>query len=182
MRIISVAVFGLVLTGLVFGEAQYMGAEKCARMCHKAVSKGEQLKIWQASKHANAYAELATPKALETAKKAGITGDPQKADKCVKCHVTGFGLPASRFDSTFSMKDGVQCEACHGAGSDYAKLKIMKDKKLAIAAGLTIPTEKVCVKCHNTESPFYKPFVFADMEKKIAHPRPKTAADSAAAK
>jgi hypothetical protein len=58
----------------------------------------------------------------------------------------------------------------------------MKDKKLAIAAGLTIPTEKVCVKCHNTDSPFYKPFVFADMAKKIAHPKPKTAADSATAK
>jgi hypothetical protein len=58
----------------------------------------------------------------------------------------------------------------------------MKDKKLAIAAGLTIPNEKVCVKCHNTDSPFYKPFVFADMAKKIAHPKPKTAADSATAK
>jgi len=182
MRIISVTICGLVLTGLVFGEAQYLGAEKCARMCHKAVAKGEQLKIWQASKHANAYAELATPKALETAKKAGIAGDPQKADKCVKCHVTGFGASASSFDSAFSMKDGVQCEACHGAGGDYAKLKIMKDKKAAIAAGLVIPTEKVCVKCHNTESPFYKPFVFADMVKKITHMKPKAAAEPETAK
>ncbi len=182
MRILSVAVCGLFLTGMVFGEPKYMGSEKCARMCHKAVSKGEQLRIWQESKHAHAYAELATPKALESAKKAGITGDPQKADTCLKCHVTGFGAPAARFDSTFSIKDGVQCEACHGAGSDYAKLKIMKDKKLAIAAGLTIPTEKLCVKCHNTDSPFYKSFVFAEMEKKIAHPKPKAAADSATGK
>jgi hypothetical protein len=181
MRMVSVAVCGLFLTGMVFADPSYMGSEKCARMCHKAVTKGEQLKIWQESKHAHAYAELATPKAQETAKKAGIVGDPQKSDKCLKCHVTGFGLPAERFDSTFSAKDGIQCEACHGAGSDYAKLKIMKDKKAAIAAGLVIPTEKVCVKCHNTESPFYKPFVFTDMAKKIAHPMPK-AADAGPAK
>jgi hypothetical protein len=174
MRFLKVAVIGMTLTGLVFagGEAHYIGADKCAKMCHKAKSKGEQLVIWQKTKHAQAYADLATPAALETAKKAGVTGDPQKADACLKCHVTGYTADASLKDSTYSMKDGISCEACHGPGSNYNKLGVMKDKKAAIAAGLIEPTEAVCVKCHNKESPNYKEFIFADMAKKIAHPKP----------
>lgn len=172
MRVLKIAVLGLCLAGISGAAPKYVGSDKCARMCHKAVNKGEQYPIWQKSRHAQAYATLATPAALETAKKAGVTGDPQKSEKCLKCHVTGFGAPAASFDSTFAIKDGVQCEACHGAGSDYGKLKIMKDKNASIAAGLVIPSEKVCVKCHNSESPTYKPFVYADMVKKIAHPKP----------
>ncbi len=48
---------------------------------------------------------------------------------------------------------GVQCEACHGAGSDYKKMTVMKDKAAAIAAGLVMPDAKVCAKCHNDKAP-----------------------------
>ena len=174
MQFLKIAVLGVSLTSFVFaaGEAHYIGADKCAKMCHKAVTKGEQYGIWQKSKHAQAFAALATPAALESAKKAGVTGDPAKAEACLKCHVTG---SAALRDSTCTDKEGVSCEACHGAGSNYAKLSVMKDKKAAIAAGLVMPNEAVCVKCHNTESPNYKPFVFADAVKLIAHPKPAAA-------
>jgi len=177
MQFLKIAVLGVSLTSFVFaaGEAHYIGADKCAKMCHKSSTKGEQYGIWQKSKHAQAFATLATPEAAEAAKKAGVTGDPQKAEACVKCHVTGYEAAATLKDSTYSTKDGVSCEACHGAGSAYAKLSIMKDKKAAIAAGLIEPTEAVCVKCHNKESPFFKSFVYADMAKKIAHPKPAAA-------
>jgi len=182
MQFLKIAVLGVSLTSFVFaaGEAHYIGADKCAKMCHKAKTKGEQYGIWQKTKHAQAYTTLATPAALETAKKAGVSGDPQKAGACLKCHVTGFEAAATLKDSTYSDKEGISCEACHGAGSNYAKLGVMKDKKASIAAGLTLPTEAVCVKCHNKESPNYKEFVFADMVKKIAHPKPP--ADSTAVK
>jgi hypothetical protein len=174
MPFLAVLFAGVLLTvSGSFAEAHYVGTGKCAKMCHKSKNKGEQLVIWQASKHAKAYDDLATPAAHETAKKAGIAGDPQKSEKCLKCHVTAFGANASLIDSSFSIKDGVQCESCHGAGSSYAKLNIMKDKKLSIAAGMVEPTEKVCVKCHNSESPYFKGFKFDEMAKKIAHPVPK---------
>jgi hypothetical protein len=51
----------------------------------------------------------------------------------------------------------------------------MKDKKQAAAAGLVMPDEKTCAKCHNAESPNYKPFDFKVMAAKIAHPIPKQA-------
>lgn len=170
MRILAASVVGLCLmAGMTFGgEARYVGADKCAKMCHKAVNKGEQYGKWQESAHAKAYTTLATPAALETAKKAGIVGDPQKSEKCLRCHVV------SVKDTVF-YKDGVGCESCHGAGSAYGKLNIMKDKKQSLAAGMIEPTEKVCAKCHNSESPNYKKFVFADMVKQIAHPTPAAA-------
>jgi hypothetical protein len=51
----------------------------------------------------------------------------------------------------------------------------MKDRQAAIKAGLVIPDEKTCVKCHNSESPLFKSFVYKDMWAKIAHPVPKEA-------
>jgi hypothetical protein len=175
MRFLSVAVLALFSATTLFAQT-YIGADKCAKMCHKSKEKGEQYGIWKASKHAQAYATLATPAALETAKKAGVTGDPQKSEKCLKCHVTAYGVDVSKVDSACSKEQGIGCEVCHGPGSNYAKLKIMKDKKAAIEAGLVIPDEKVCVKCHNPESPSYKKFDFAEFYKKIAHPAPKVEA------
>ena len=174
MRFKLVAGLALICAGGLFAEANYIGVDKCAKMCHKSKEKGEQYGIWKNTKHAQAWATLATPAALETAKKAGVAGDPQKSEKCVKCHVTAWGVDPARIDSTCTKDQGVGCEVCHEPGSAYAKLKIMKDKKAALAAGLIEPTEKVCVKCHNAESPNFKKFDFAEFSKKIAHPRPKT--------
>jgi hypothetical protein len=55
------------------------------------------------------------------------------------------------------MQYGVHCESCHGAGKDYQSKKVMENKDLAIANGLVMPDDKVCVKCHNEESPSYNP-------------------------
>jgi hypothetical protein len=155
-------------------EHKYVGDAKC-KMCHNSPAKGEQFKKWSESPHAKAFTTLATPEALEIGKKLGIE-KPQESDKCLVCHVTAFSAPASVKDATFSNADGVQCETCHGAGSDYKDMKIMKDHAAAVAAGLNVPDEKLCVTCHNEKSPTYKKFVFAEFAKKIAHPNPaKTA-------
>jgi hypothetical protein len=172
MKILFITVLTLLAGALFAGDASYVGATKCAKMCHKGAKKGEQLEIWQKSKHAEAYKTLATPAALETAKQAGVTGDPRKSDKCIKCHVTAFSVDAKLLEATYSNEEGVGCEACHGAGKNYAKLNIMKDKAKARAAGMIVPDEKVCVKCHNKESPNFKGFNFKEMYPKIAHPAP----------
>jgi hypothetical protein len=157
----------------------YVGVETCGK-CHKTQSKGDQLGQWQKSKHAQAYATLATPEAKEIAKKKGIA-DPQKSADCLKCHVTAYGVDAALLVKDAEGKpgvkpeDGVGCESCHGAGSLYKSRTVMKDQKAAIAAGLVVPDEKTCKKCHNENSPTTKPFVFAEMVKKVAHPMPEGA-------
>lgn len=154
------------------GAHKYIGVNKC-KMCHSTEKIGDQYKIWEASKHAHAYADLASDTAKAVAKARGID-DPQKSPKCLKCHETGYGEPASMFEASFDPTQGVQCESCHGAGADYWKMNVMKGihaKTIAaVSVGLTLPTEEVCVKCHNQESPFYHGFDFKTYSAKIAHP------------
>ena len=182
MRKASVILLGSVLLAIWYAAAWtqeaekkapgYVGVGKC-KMCHKGAKKGEQFEKWQASRHAKAYETLATSEAQATAKKAGVEGDPQKSPKCLKCHVTAYGVDEKLIEASFKVEKGVQCEACHGPGSAYKKLRVMKDREASIAAGLIIPDEKLCVTCHNEESPSYRKFVFKEAAAKIAHPKPK---------
>lgn len=163
--------------GLIFAQSKfkYVGAKTCMP-CHMTPKSGAAYKIWQGSAHAKAFATLATPAALEIAKKKGIA-DPQKDEKCMKCHETAFGAAAAQLAPSFKAGEGVGCEACHGPGSDYKAMQVMKDidagKIKGETVGLVKPDEKACVKCHNPESPTYKEFKFAEAFKKIAHPTPK---------
>jgi hypothetical protein len=153
---------------------KYIGVAKCG-MCHKAEAKGNQLAVWEKSKHAHAFETLAGEKALAIAKEKGLKTPPQQDSACLKCHVTGHGQAAELFEASFVKEMGIQCESCHGAGSDYKSIKVMKDHDAAIAAGLIVPNEAVCIRCHNEESPTFKGFEFKAMAAKIAHPKPKAA-------
>lgn len=150
---------------------KFMGVANC-KMCHQKKEDGEQFKQWKESKHAKAYETLASDKAKEIAKKKGID-DPQKSPQCLKCHTTGHGASAELFDKKFVLADGVQCESCHGAGGDYWKKEVMKDREKSIANGLILPDEKMCKTCHNQESPTYEEFKFDEFLKKVQHPKPK---------
>ncbi len=144
---LSVALFALVSANSVYA-AEYKSVKKC-KMCHM-----KQYKSWKETKMANAF-ELLKPGVSADAK-TGAGLDPDKDyttdETCLKCHtVTGKAdMP------------GVQCEACHGPGSDYAKLK-MKNKEYKkeeiLAIGMVEPLD-TCKKCHNEKSPFYKEFTF----------------------
>lgn len=177
------AQFGLGLAALVILAAavagaeekaphKYIGAAKCG-MCHKTEAKGNQLGQWEKSAHAKAFATLASEKALAIAKEKKLDKAPQESDACLKCHVTGHGKPAAHFEASFKKEEGVGCESCHGPGSDYKTLNVMKDREAAVAAGLVIPNEKTCTECHNAESPTFKSFDFKTMFAKVAHPNPK---------
>lgn len=164
-------------------QREFVGAGKC-KTCHKTATQGEQYVIWEKSAHAKAYATLATDEAKAIAKERGIA-DPQKADECLQCHVTGHGVAAEFLGTKYDMTEGVTCESCHGAGGDYYKKSTMK----AITAGtqdraevgLVKPDEKVCVTCHNEKSPNFKGFNFEEMAKKIAHPMPEERREAAKA-
>jgi hypothetical protein len=158
-------------------KAQYIGSAKC-KMCHASKARGNSFGIWETSRHAKAFATLATEEAKTVAKKAGVEGDPQKSPKCLKCHVTAFDAPATAKAATFKGDEGVGCEVCHGPGSLYQSMKVMR----ALAAGTQdhkavgyVKGDKTkCVKCHNQESPTYKPFKAEEAWKAIAHPEEKS--------
>jgi hypothetical protein len=165
-----------VFDGALAGEKHaYIGASKC-KTCHKKPEAGEQFPLWEQSAHAKAYAALAGDKAKEIAKAKGID-NPQEADACLKCHVTGHGAPAEMLGTKYDKTEGVTCESCHGAGGDYYKKKTMvaitTGEIEGASVGLVAPDEKTCVKCHNEESPTFTGFKFEEMSKKIAHPIPE---------
>ena len=150
-------------------EHAYIGISKC-KMCHNTAKWGKIYDKWAATKHADAYTTLANKESKAIAKKMNIN-DPQKSDKCLVCHVTGYGRygVAKIVDNggimkivdkgeiakisgkdeppkgeKYSMEEGVTCEACHGPAGDYVTSHIKKDnKKQAMADGLIIPTEEL---------------------------------------
>ena len=148
---------------------RYAGSFACAK-CHRGPALGYQFSVWRRSPHALAFAVLGTPKGEEVARKQGVTGDPQREPRCLKCHSTGFG--ASHLDS-FSADEGVGCEACHGAGSGYLAEAIMRDPPAARAAGLNPDPRQTCKGCHQSPS-----FKLEEALKTIAHPTRLAQADN----
>ena len=133
------------------GELAYVGAAECAR-CHESESA-----FWTQTKHARAY------HTLEVVQK-------QFSLDCVRCHVTGWQQPGGvcRIDRTQLGGPGVeghgvgrrdvQCEDCHGPGSDH-----VRDETGAFIQK-QVP-ETVCMRCHEAaNSPHfddarYRPFI-----------------------
>jgi hypothetical protein len=157
----------------LMAQHKYIGVSQCG-MCHKSEKAGKQFDIWKSSKHAQAYVTLTTDTANAIAKAKGLTKPASESPECLKCHVTGYGADAKLFEKKFDIKDGVQCEVCHGPGSDYKSVTVMKDTAKAFAAGLNISKDdpKLCEKCHNSESPSFKGFDYKEMWDKIKHPIP----------
>jgi excinuclease UvrABC ATPase subunit len=152
----------------------YVGAETCG-MCHKTEKQGSQLSIWQNSAHSKAFETLKTDTANQIAMEKGFKEPAAETWECLKCHVTGYNLDAAMLGAKFKIEDGVQCETCHGAGSAYKDMKVMKDKKLAIEKGLIVPDklEEFCVSCHNDESPTFVKMDFNEAWDKIKHNIPE---------
>ena len=143
-------------------DVKYIGAKKC-KACHI-----KWYKAWEKTAMANSFENLKPNVKAEEKKKAGL--DPAKDyttdAKCLKCHTTGYGKPGGFKNMTETPKlVNVQCEACHGPGSNY-KAVMKKNKKTwketgytsdeLKSIGLIIPSEdeKGCLVCHGGDSPF----------------------------
>lgn len=153
--IICLVVF-LGSNNLTAQDFEYVGSKKC-KMCHNKDPKGAQYKQWAESKHAKAMESLSATEAKDAT--------------CLKCHST-VGHVDPDLVATLKVTDGVSCESCHGPGSKYFPNSVMKDRTKSLAKGLIMPTEEVCITCHNEESPHFKGFDFAEYVAKIAHPDP----------
>lgn len=148
---------------------KYIGASKC-KMCHNKPAKGEQYNVWLKGPHASAMKTLSSEQSMEIAKAKGIA-DPTTDAGCIKCHST-VGHIDAKLVASIKIDEGVSCESCHGPGSMYKGASVMKNRELSMQKGLILPTEEVCVTCHNEESPTYKPFNYEEKVALMAHPDP----------
>ncbi len=145
---------------------KFVGVHACGA-CHRSAMMGFQWSRWRMSAHSGAFGRLATSEAYEIARQAGIEGNPQQSRDCLKCHATGGGDLSHALPS-FTLDEGVGCEACHGPGSDYRAEAVMRDKASSAASGLTMGDRELCLTCH--ENAHGKPFDYQTAWKKIAHP------------
>lgn len=150
---------------------EYVGVKKCVT-CHKSDKQGNQKDIWEKSNHSKTFTQLTSKEGLEKAKKLGVE-DPAASEKCLKCHAPEFDKK-DLWDKNFKLEDGVQCETCHGPGSEYKSKKIMKDHDAAVANGMLVPDEKTCLNCHKKDNPEHKgEFNYKEAWDKIKHPVPE---------
>jgi YVTN family beta-propeller protein len=161
----------------------YVGARVCAS-CHEGRQQGNQLSKWLLSKHSRAYAVLAWPESKRIAELSGIPLEPQRSTMCLGCHATGTFAEAAEKDDTFFAQDGVQCEMCHGPGSEHVDAHVAKNAAAAKLAMLAMPTKHDCMGCHKEKGShtavLKRPPV--DMDKaweSIAHPMPAGAKELA---
>jgi len=160
--LLLIAITGLGPIAFAQSTAYYVGSQKC-KDCH-----GQEYSVWEASKHAKGYADIATRDKNQAIIKA--VGGPtimRKNTVCQQCHFTAEQADA---DSPPSVKTGVSCERCHGAASNWinvhndfggADAKCEAETpdhraqriKNAMANGWRNPHEKVdiafnCMSCH----------------------------------
>ena len=123
--IIFILAWGMAFAG-PSPQAKYVGAKKCM-MCHY-----KQYKTWQKTSMSKAYKLIA---------------NESDKGKCYKCHTTGYGQPGGFKDpASTPALEGVQCESCHGPGSEHMAVD-MTNKVKKRATIVVVPTD--CSKCHN---------------------------------
>lgn len=174
--LLLIAISAFFIVPGIAADNKYVGVKGCS-MCHKSDAKGNQFKVWGESKHAKAFTTLTTDAAAKIAKEKGLKTAASESPECLACHT--ITADAKLLDKTFDPKEGVQCESCHGAGSNYKVMGTMKEKAKAIAAGMTeykdeAAIEKQCKTCHNEKSPTHKEFKFKAMWDKVKHPAKKS--------
>ncbi|MGA2621110.1 MAG: multiheme c-type cytochrome [Thermoguttaceae bacterium] len=157
-------------------EPVYVGARVCGS-CHDGKSMGNQATRWLLSKHARAYAALAMPEAKTIACLSGVPLLPEQSTMCLGCHATGTFAEAAEKDDTFFTEDGVQCEMCHGAGSEHVDARAAGGRATGVRASLSIPTLHDCMSCHKEKGSHTAVLARPPLDMKkawgaIAHPTP----------
>jgi hypothetical protein len=101
-----------------------IGTEGSCRRCHQ-----DEFDQWSATAHAHAYTTL--EKSLQST-------NPE----CLRCHSTCYiDLPADGSVAVATELRNVQCEACHGMGTDHTR-----DGTYGAVSGET------CLACHDKEN------------------------------
>lgn len=158
-------------------SAQYIGSEAC-KNCHSRPHgpfRAGAYGVWRDHFHADAFVTLTRAYSRAIAKKRGID-DPTTDWRCLKCHVTAYGVAAERRAPTYRDEEGVGCEACHGPASEYLipHTRPNVDDAALAAMGFRVyddlqARDRMCRACHNELSPTYKPFNVEAFSEAIRH-------------
>ncbi|MCK9372044.1 MAG: cytochrome c family protein [Sulfuricurvum sp.] len=116
------------------GEYRYTGNDKC-RLCHRDFFIGRK---HDQHDHSMDYIS---------------SGEFKNNPRCLVCHSTGYGTPSGfvLLEKTPRLSN-VQCEGCHGPGSNHIKVASLKKTGGGLLAGEDNPErlKKMCKVCHTS--------------------------------
>ncbi len=142
-------------------SGKYVGPGSCSAVaCHGGIQARTTTKVLQneystwitADKHTRAYVALTEPLGRQMSAILKI-GPAEKSQRCLVCHA--LSVPESEHARDFDVAEGVSCESCHGASSQWIGPHIQPtaDHQKMVALGLvdnknlSVRTEK-CLTCH----------------------------------
>ena len=123
----------------------YVGARVCGG-CHSAASMGASTvngSFPSRARHSRARRAGRDPN-IEVARAADAAAGPGDLAGMPRQAWSAEGWEK---DATLPIQDGVQCELCHGPGSEYASIDVMEDRGAAMMAGLRMPDQDLCINC-----------------------------------
>ncbi len=94
----------------------YLGKAACAQ-CHSPGGSNVPCSLKSIVEHDTAFAALKKSAAADIALLSGVADAPTTSRICLSCHAAGADEGPRWWAPTFRIEDGVQCEACHQAGS-----------------------------------------------------------------
>jgi hypothetical protein len=146
-------------------EAKYTGAGSCGSpSCHGGIKPRTETSVLQneystwvvRDKHTKAFNVLTGEVGLRMGKILGIE-HPEQAAKCLVCHA--LNVPLELRARSFDANDGVSCENCHGAASNWLGPHTTRDWNYAksVKIGLydtrdLIKRSERCLSCHLGDS------------------------------
>jgi hypothetical protein len=113
-------------------EYRYVGNDKC-RLCHRDFFVGRKQ-----DHHDHA---------MDYIKESEYSNNP----KCLVCHATGYGVKTGFVSMAQTPRlANVQCEGCHGPGSNHLKIAAIEKKGGGFLSGTDRPDrlKKMCKSCH----------------------------------
>lgn len=122
----------------------YTGTEYCGG-CHASTAAGEIVQVWASTPHARAASVLESDTARAYLREQNID-----IASCYKCHTT-LGRTGLNSKETEINAEGVGCERCHGAGSEYSQTSIMKDRYAFEKSGGSPGSLENCYSCHASD-------------------------------
>lgn len=141
LSLAATACGGLIMASVSWA-AEPIGAKRCGS-CHPKIYDD-----WKKTAHARSMESL--------------TEIQQRDPTCRVCHT----LAPDRTDPALA---GVQCESCHGAGSEYAPQAVMRIPRLARLLGLLEVSDGTCRACHEGVNSKLQPYDYRSLVESMSH-------------
>ncbi|MHC4767964.1 MAG: YVTN family beta-propeller repeat protein, partial [Planctomycetota bacterium] len=148
----AAATAALAASGVCRGQERlpfYVGREVCLE-CHPHENPGSACTLKPFPGCGQSYEALEQTEAPHIAALSGIGEPPTESRICLGCHATGADAGPRWTTETFDITDGVQCEACHGAGSVHVDAWRLPEADAAVRVLGRMPfvDRWVCTTCH----------------------------------